>query len=807
MRDVLDGIEARFSCNFAYSDNDLASHYLVEPTTRSLEEALEILRNRTLFEYELLPDLTVTVAPKTGLINSCGQILGGNPGEPLQDVLVLTPYQQLRSDQDGVFELRTMAPDDPIVLRYTGYSTLRTRSGAYASTPCRTIVLEPKVEQLSQVFLTNFLTRGINKNKDGSLEIRYSDFDILPGLIETDVLQTIQALPGIQSVNETVSDINIRGGTNDQNLILLDGVKMYQTGHFFGLISAFNPYLTKDAKVIKNGTPSRLGDGVSGTIIMKGEEQVNDSLTAGIGTNLISADAYVDLPLGNKASLQVAGRTSINGLLETPTYNAYFDRVFQNTEVISNSESESVSDDDFQFYDAYMRLLVEPSDKDYIRANVLVLGNALTFIENAEVAGITESRGSSLNQDNLSGGVFYRREWNERFQSSFQWYGSRYQLEARNVDVINNQELIQKNKVEETGFRISTSYRWNNGIRLESGYQFNETGITNFERINNPVFERTDKQVLRTNSLFADLNYNSPNGRTTLVAGLRMNHINKFNTVLLEPRLRFNQRISDHLSVELLGELKSQTTSQVVDFQNDFLGVENRRWVLSAPDVLPVIKGRQASLGVTYSRQGWLLTLEPYIKHIDGISSQSQGFQNQFEDARVIGEYMVKGIDFLIDKRFDVLNTWLSYSYADNDYTFEELQPSVFHNNLDVRHTVTAGSSYSWNDFKLAAGLNWHSGKPTTLPVPGEEIIDGQINFQLPNSSNIADYFRVDVSATYRFGIGERIRAFAGASIWNLLGKDNIINTFFRINSAGELEQVNERALEFTPNFSFRLEF
>ena len=107
----------------------------------------------------------------------------------------------------------------------------------------------------------------------------------------------------------------------------------------------------------------------------------------------------------------------------------------------------------------------------------------------------------------------------------------------------------------------------------------------------------------------------------------------------------------------------------------------------------------------------------------------------------------------------------------------------------------------------MAAGLNWHSGKPTTLPVPGEEIIDGQINFQLPNSSNIADYFRVDVSATYRFGIGERIRAFAGASIWNLLGNDNIINTFFRINSAGELEQVNERALEFTPNFSFRLEF
>lgn len=61
-----------------------------------------------------------------------------------------------------------------------------------------------------------------------------AEFGILPGLIEPDILQTVQALPGIKSIDETVSDINVRGGTNDQNLILWNGIKMYQSGHFLG---------------------------------------------------------------------------------------------------------------------------------------------------------------------------------------------------------------------------------------------------------------------------------------------------------------------------------------------------------------------------------------------------------------------------------------------------------------------------------------------------------------------------------------------------------------------------------------------
>ena len=133
-----------------------------------------------------------------------------------------------------------------------------------------------KLEYLEEVLITNYLTKGISLSNNGTVVIEQQEFGILPGLIEPDILQSIQSLPGIASINETVSNLNVRGGTHDQNLILWDGIKMYQSGHFFGLISAFNPYLTNNVEVIKNGSSAAYGDGVSSIINMRLDNSLND---------------------------------------------------------------------------------------------------------------------------------------------------------------------------------------------------------------------------------------------------------------------------------------------------------------------------------------------------------------------------------------------------------------------------------------------------------------------------------------------------------------------------------------------------
>ena len=103
-------------------------------------------------------------------------------------------------------------------------------------------ILRPSImSNWIEVIVYKFLTTGLIKETDASITMNTAEFGILPGLIEPDILQTVQALPGIKSIDETVSDINVRGGTNDQNLILWNGIKMYQSGHFFWVDFCLQP--------------------------------------------------------------------------------------------------------------------------------------------------------------------------------------------------------------------------------------------------------------------------------------------------------------------------------------------------------------------------------------------------------------------------------------------------------------------------------------------------------------------------------------------------------------------------------------
>ena len=807
LSEAFERIETDFDYTFSYKDADLKNHIIFYKSLESISETLSRLEANTLFTFTLLKDNTIAVSKKANIITVCGKLLNTTSRLPIEDVIVSTPFQEVVTTTDGIFNAEVINADISIEIIHPKYETKELNTRDLLEKPCKNIFLSERITTLDPVTITNYLAKGIQKNRNGAVTVNYENFDILPGLIESDVLLTIQALPGIQSVNETVSYINIRGGTNDQNLILWDGIKMYQSGHFFGLISAFNPYLTKKVSIIKNGSSARYGDGVSGIIDIKGDENGSDKLEAGLGINLISADAYVATPLGKKASLEVSGRTSINSILETPTYRAYFNKVFQNTEVISNSDITTSSDEDFTFFDTNIRFLFMPSEKETVRVNFLAISNRLDFLENATVSNATQSRLSELSQNNLSSGLFYERMWNDRLKSEIQFYGTSYNLEAVNFDILNGQRLIQKNEIIESGIKLQSNYLFSKKISGLFGYQFNETGITNFEEINIPFFSRTDKQVLRTHSLFSEFEIYPFLEKTNITLGLRVNYLDKFDKFLWEPRLSFNHRFSEHFTFELLGELKSQTTSQVIDFQNDFLGVENRRWVLSNEEDIPIIMGKQLSAGLTFKKRGWLASVEMYLKEIDGITSQSQGFQNQFLNIRTHGSYTVQGADVLMTKEFKNISTWLSYSYAENTYTFNEFTPQQFPNNIDIRHTVTYGINYVLNNLKLSGGFNWHSGKPNTLIVADNEIVGGEINYGPPNGSNIKDYIRVDVSALYNFGLGKGINGVAGVSIWNLFNTKNVVNHFYLLDQNNNWEEISENALEFTPNFSLRLLF
>lgn len=666
-----------------------------------------------------------------------------------------------------------------------------------------------RLQILDEVVVTNYLTKGISKPNDGTIVLKPSEFNILPGLIEPDVLQTIQALPGIQSTDETVSNLNIRGGTHDQNLILWEGIKMYQSGHFFGLISAFNPYLTKNVTVIKNGTSAFYGDGVSSIIDMRSKHKIDNELSGGFGTNLIHADAFAIVPISQKTEIQLSARRSITDAINTPTFEEYFKRISQDSD-LNNSQNTIINTDaDFYFYDASLKLLHDFSKDDKLRINVLTIFNDLAYKETATNNFSDEALNSGLSQFNISGSVFYEKQWNPDFTTDIQLYISQYDLDATNFDVINNQRLIQENKVTDVGLKINSHYNFSDAFKWRNGYQFIEVGISNLQDVNNPLFRSLIKEVVRTHSAYTEGYYKSSNGNTNIKLGIRGNYIDKFNKLLIEPRLSLSQNILNNLKFEVLGEFKSQTTSQIIDRQNDFLGIEKRRWVLSNNNNIPIIQSKQISTGLHYYKNRLRINLEAYIKQVDGITTRSQGFQNQFQFVNAIGSYQVKGIDVLINKQFNNASTWLSYSYSKNDYNFNTLNNgNAFPNNVDTRHAVAFASTYNFNDkLQIGLGFNWRSGIPTTNPILGNQSTNGSINYELPNASNIKDYFRADASVTYNFALSRTLKAKAGLSFWNVTNQKNIINTYYTINEQETILQVNNQSLGITPNVSFRVSF
>jgi len=667
-----------------------------------------------------------------------------------------------------------------------------------------------RTQILQEVLISNYLTKGISLKNDGVINLKPNAFGILPGLIEPDVLQAIQALPGVQSVDERVSSVNIRGGTHDQNLILWDGIKMYQSGHFFGLISAFNPYLTQNVSVAKNGSSAMYGDGISSVIDMRSSNKLSKVFSGGAGFNLINVDVFAKIPLGKKTELQISGRRSLTDLIITPTYDQYFKRVFQDTDLTNdqNSDNSISKNERFYFYDITTKFLYDISKRDKLRFNFLNVYNNLNYDEQSNINSITETLDSKLTQRNTALSIDYSRTWTQRLTSSAQVYFSNYKLGATNFDVINNQRLIQENEVYDNGLKLHFKYQLHSDLFWNSGYQFSEVGISNLEDVNNPVFRSYIKEVIRSHAVFNEFKYSS--NLSTITLGLRANYFEKFSKFLIEPRLSFSQRFLDYFRFEILGEFKSQTSSQIIDLQNDFLGVEKRRWVLANNNSIPILKSKQISAGIHFNKNNLIISAEAYMKEVDGITSRSQGFQNQYQYqfADAIGNYQVKGIDFLINKQFETVSAWLGYSYSENNYNFKELNfGQSFPNNVDIRHAFTFAGTYSIDKFKLALGINWRTGKPFTQPDNETPIIEESINYQAPNSSNLDDYLRADFSTTYTFKLSKKTHAIAGFSLWNLLNKSNIINTYYSIKEDESINKIENLSLGITPNFSLRLKF
>lgn len=806
MNVFLQELENEFNVKFSYADADLQGIKIIKPKGYDLQTAIDYISEKSSLQIQKLNDRYYSVF-KNNHISICATVLDNYEDNtiPGATVQILNTNKATITNSEGAFYLENIPRKAIVQITHLGFKPyFTTAENLIDKSSCKTIVLAQNYQKLEEVIVYKFLTDGLVKLPDGGIEMNADKFGILPGLTEPDILQTVQSLPGIKSVDETVSDINIRGGTNDQNLILWDGIKMYQSGHFFGLISAFNPYLTDKISIIKNGTSALYGDGVSGTLDMRTKNTITNSVFGGAGLNLISGDVYGQVPIKDNLAIQFSGRRSITDFLNTPTYNTFSEKAFQDSDV--------KSDNDFYFYDFSGKILYDLNPYHKLRISLIHIKNHLDYLETD--LDDSDSKNSSLDQTNISFGTTLESEWTDNFKTDLNLYYTRYRLNALSISNADGQQLLQSNLVLEKTAKLTTTYKLNENLRWTNGYQITETGIQNQTDLNEPEFISNIKGVVYTHSLYSEAKYHSLNKKFMAIIGGRLNYIENVNTFkefVLEPRLNLSYEFAPHLKTEVLGEYKSQSTNQIIDLEQNFLGIEKRRWILADGTTLPIVKSKQGSIGLNYDENSFYVGIEGFYKVVTGINVQTQGFQNQNQFNNEIGEYTVKGVEFLINKKNNDYSAWLSYTYNFNNYAFNAMTPTHFPNNLDIRHSLTIAGNYNFNNFKIGVGINYRSGKPYTRPDTNTPVNDStfpyQINYQRPNSSRLPEYIRADASVTYDFKMGNRIKASTGISVLNFTNRKNVLNTYYRLNEANEVETVQRTSLGVTPNASFRVQF
>ncbi|MDX6182788.1 TonB-dependent receptor plug domain-containing protein [Flavobacterium sp. Fl-77] len=809
---IIIDIEQKHHVNFNYTEENIADLQLVPPKkSLSLEQKLQYLAIKTHLSFENIGNQFINIYKKeheTHII--CGYVFSGTDKKPIENANIsLSAKIQVTTDSKGYFEFKK-ENDGLLFISHVGFTAKRIITVNSKPENCLQILLEPEITQLEEIKANAVLASGISKNSDGSFEIKPKKFGILPGLIEPDALQTMQQIPGVNSLDESVSSINVRGGTHDQNLFLWNGIRMFQTGHFFGLISVFNPNLANSISIYKNGSSAFYGESVSSVVAISSTLETAEKNSFSAGINMINADVYAKYNLSKKSYIEISARKSITDFVETPTYKEYFDKIFQNTTITDFSQNQNIdyqSDKKFGFYDATLKYAQKIGLKDELVLDLITIKDNLEVFQSAKVYDINRSENNVLRQQNYGGNLSWKRNWNRSNISKINVYNSSYELLGNQKTSIENQIVIQENTINNNGFNLENNHTVTSKFSFNDGYQFNEIGITNLEQVTNPAFYRKVKDVLRVHALILEGKYNDTLSKIYFKSGTRINYIEKFKKYSVEPRIQFGYGISKNLNLELLGELKSQNTQQIIDLQKDYFGIEKRRWIVANNTTIPIQRSKQISLNLFYKKNDWLLDIENFYKKVSGITTSSQGFQNQLEFVRTIGNYEVWGAEMLIQKKMNHYLTWLSYTYNHNNYHFANFEYPIFPNNFQLMHTISWAGIYEKNNFKIAIGTKWSSGRPkTSLNFSQIDSSNPVLVYNKPNNTNLNVFSQINFSSTYNWKTANGVQYKFGISILNILNRKNEISEYYRMSSlTNSIEEVETFALQRTPNVSIRV--
>lgn len=635
------------------------------------------------------------------------------------------------------------------------------------------IQISPKSYELGEVTVkasgTHFRSQSARL---GVVNVSIATIKNMPALLgESDLMKSLQFIPGVQNTSEGKSDLSVRGGTPDQNLVLLDGISVYNTNHVFGFLSIFNTDALKNVTLYKSGFPARFGGRLSSVIDITtkdgNKERFNGSATIG----LLAAKINLEGPIAkDRTSFTFSARRSFADLYMGKLQEIYADED-------NNTKTK------FFFYDLNAKLHHKLSDRTSI---YLMAYSGRDKLENTTRERMDGNiLNSTTQQDWKWGNTIIAGKLNHVFRPdlfvntilAYNHYQYTTLLDKRYI-------YTDEDEVEQNAF---SQLDYNSGIKdymLNMDAEYTSLNNHYFRGGISATYHNFNPEVIsrKANDINEGVNINTPKTVPAyefafyaeddwdITAAFRLNfgarfsmfNVNNRTYTAIDPRLSLRYLITPDLSVKAG---YSQMQQYIHLLSNNSLFLQTDLWVPVTDKVKPM-SSKQYSTGLVwalpksfeFSVEGYYKNMTNVIEYKDGasFSGVSTGWENKIEAG--IGRSF--GVEFSLEKKSGDLTGTLSYALAKTERKFDEINFSEwFPAKFDRRHNININLIYKLSPkFDLMANWTFSSGDMMTIPymrlvipdVPGIPSDDTQaLQLDHRNNYRMGAYHRLDIGMNY----------------------------------------------------------
>jgi CarboxypepD_reg-like domain/TonB-dependent Receptor Plug Domain len=676
-----------------------------------------------------------------------------------------------------------------LVVQFTGMNLEKRRILLYSDGKLD-VAMEEDVISLNEVIVESEKDINISSNQMGKSILDMKSIKNVPKILgENDILQVALTMPGVKSVGEGASGLNVRGGNADQNLIQMNEATIYNTSHFLGFFSVFNSDVIKTTELYKSGIPAQYGGRLSSVldIQMKDGNQNKFSGNGGIGP--VTARLALEIPLvKERTSLILGGRTTYSDwiLNQIPLSSlknsraSFSDFVGRLTHKLNEHNSIALSyyhsTDQFKLGNdslfSYSNNLVSLQWRTSFNRNL----HALLSITRSEYAYHIDYQKIPQNSFNLGFDIK---------ESNFKWdfnlyrgvhkidFGLQSKLYNLNPGYINGKgsgSLVKEDRVEDESGLESALYASDNieispKLSLNLGLRF-----SSFTALGQRTILSYDRSLPRESSNVIDSIRYGKNQGIINYAG---------------PEYRVSTRYT--LPWQSSIKLSYNRTRQYIHMLSNTVSVAPlTTWKLSDPNIKPQV-GDQISLGFYKDIQSKNIEMsaEAYYKWFDNVVDYKIGSElilnKNIEQDILQGNGKAYGIELFLRKKSGKLNGWVSYSYSrtflrmNSEFDFEKVNNGNYYPaNYDKPHDVTVVVNYKFTRrYSISSNFNYTTGRPITFPV-GQYLFGGgyKISYSDRNQFRIPDYIRLDVGFNIEgdHRIKKPFSGFWSISIYNILG-------------------------------------